>query len=30
VPEGVVTEEIELDLNQLGWRPISIEPTVDD
>ena len=22
VPEGVVTEEIELDLNQLGWRPI--------
>jgi hypothetical protein len=30
VPEGVVTEEIELDLNQLGWRPISIEPTMDD
>jgi hypothetical protein len=22
VPEGVVTEEIELDLNRLGWRPI--------
>jgi len=22
VPEGVVTEEIELDLNKLGWRPI--------
>ena len=22
VPEGVVTEEIELDLNQLGWRPV--------
>jgi hypothetical protein len=22
VPEGVVTEEIELDLNRLGWRPV--------
>jgi hypothetical protein len=22
VPEGTVTEEIELDLNQLGWRPV--------
>jgi len=22
VPEGVVTEEIEVDLNQLGWRPV--------
>jgi hypothetical protein len=22
VPEGVVTEEIELDLNLLGWRPV--------
>jgi hypothetical protein len=22
VPEGVVTEEIELDLNKLGWRPV--------
>ena len=22
VPEGTVTEEIELDLNRLGWRPI--------
>ena len=21
-PEGVVTEEIELDLNRLGWRPV--------
>jgi hypothetical protein len=30
VPEGQVTEEIELDLNQLGWRPVSIEPTMDD
>jgi hypothetical protein len=30
VPEGVVKEEIELDLNQLGWRPVSIEPTMDD
>jgi hypothetical protein len=30
VPEGEVTEEIELDLNQLGWRPVSIEPTTDD
>ena len=27
VPEGVVTEEIELDLNRLGWRPI---PYSDD
>jgi hypothetical protein len=27
VPEGVVTEEIELDLNQLGWRPV---PYSDD
>jgi hypothetical protein len=27
VPEGVVTEEIELDLNRLGWRPI---PWADD
>ena len=26
-PEGVVTEEIELDLNRLGWRPI---PWSDD
>jgi hypothetical protein len=30
VPEGKVTEEIELDLNQLGWRPVSTEPTMDD
>jgi hypothetical protein len=30
VPEGVVTEEIELDLNRLGWRPVFIEPTMDD
>lgn len=22
VPEGTVTEEIELDLNKLGWRPV--------
>jgi len=22
VPEGVVTEEVELDLNKLGWRPV--------
>ena len=22
VPEGTVTEEIELDLNRLGWRPV--------
>jgi hypothetical protein len=22
VPEGEVTEEIELDLNRLGWRPV--------
>ena len=27
VPEGVVTEEIELDLNRLGWRPV---PYSDD
>jgi hypothetical protein len=27
VPEGVVTEEIELDLNRLGWRPV---PWADD
>ena len=27
VPEGVVTEEIELDLNRLGWRPV---PYKDD
>jgi hypothetical protein len=27
VPEGQVTEEIELDLNRLGWRPI---PWSDD
>jgi len=27
VPEGVVTEEIELDLNLLGWRPV---PWSDD
>jgi hypothetical protein len=27
VPEGVVTEEIELDLNRLGWRPV---PWPDD
>jgi len=27
VPEGVVTEEIESDLNQLGWRPV---PYKDD
>ena len=27
VPEGHVTEEIELDLNRLGWRPI---PWTDD
>jgi hypothetical protein len=26
VPEGVVTEEIELDLNRLGWRPIPYDP----
>jgi hypothetical protein len=30
VPEGVVTEEIEIDLNQLGWRPVSIEPIMDN
>jgi hypothetical protein len=30
VPEGTVTEEIELDLNRLGWRPVSSEPTMDD
>jgi hypothetical protein len=22
VPEGLVTEEVELDLNRLGWRPV--------
>jgi hypothetical protein len=27
VPEGHVTEEIELDLNRLGWRPV---PYADD
>ena len=27
VPEGVVTEEVELDLNRLGWRPV---PWSDD
>jgi hypothetical protein len=27
VPEGTVTEEIELDLNRLGWRPV---PYKDD
>jgi hypothetical protein len=27
VPEGQVTEEIELDLNRLGWRPV---PWTDD
>ena len=27
VPEGTVTEEIELDLNRLGWRPV---PWSDD
>ena len=27
VPEGTVTEEIELDLNRLGWRPV---PWTDD
>jgi len=27
VPEGTVTEEIELDLNRLGWRPV---PWADD
>ena len=27
VPEGVVTEEVELDLNRLGWRPV---PWADD
>ena len=25
VPEGVVTEEVELDLNRLGWRPVPWE-----
>ena len=30
VPEGEVTEEIELDLNQLGWRPVFIDPTMDN
>ena len=24
VPEGTVTEEIELDLNRLGWRPVPL------
>jgi hypothetical protein len=27
VPEGTVTEEVELDLNRLGWRPV---PYSDD
>lgn len=27
VPEGVVTDEIEFDLNKLGWRPV---PYKDD
>jgi hypothetical protein len=27
VPEGVVTDEVELDLNRLGWRPV---PWADD
>jgi hypothetical protein len=27
VPEGHVTEEVELDLNKLGWRPV---PYKDD
>jgi len=27
VPEGIVTEEVELDLNRLGWRPV---PYSDD
>jgi hypothetical protein len=27
VPEGVITEEVELDLNRLGWRPV---PYSDD
>jgi hypothetical protein len=27
VPEGTVTEEVELDLNRLGWRPV---PYKDD
>ena len=27
VPEGTITEEIELDLNRLGWRPV---PWKDD
>jgi hypothetical protein len=30
VPEGVVTEEIELDLNRLGWRPVPSQDTLDD
>ena len=30
VPEGVVTEEIELDLNHLGWRPVPNDDTIDD
>jgi hypothetical protein len=29
VPEGVVTEEIELDLNRLGWRPVPWEDNDD-
>ena len=29
VPEGTVTEEIELDLNRLGWRPVPWEDKDD-
>lgn len=29
VPESVVTEEIELDLNRLGWRPVPWEDDKD-
>lgn len=29
VPESVVTEEIELDLNRLGWRPVPWEDDQD-
>jgi hypothetical protein len=29
VPEGQVTEEIELDLNRLGWRPVPWEEDQD-
>ena len=29
VPEGVVTSEIELDLNRLGWRPVPWEDDKD-